>query len=213
MRKENKRFILNLCFIAVIFIVAMLIVNDSVVGHTSLETQEPSVSAKTVEDKVEDNKEVAESSFKYYQIPQEYIDAGGYFPEEVQAYLWRQCEERNFNYYVAVALIERESDYNPKASGDRGNSKGYMQVWESWHKERMQAEGAEDLFNPYDNIRVGLNFLQELMSKAESGDYHHMLMCYNMGESEARELNKKGIYSTEYSREILQRAQEIEQGL
>lgn len=52
--------------------------------------------------------ELYESGFKYYQIPQEYIDEGGCFPEAVQAYLWCLCEERGINYYVVVALIERE---------------------------------------------------------------------------------------------------------
>lgn len=100
--------------------------------------------------------ELYESGFKYYQIPQEYIDEGGCFPEVVQAYLWCLCEERGINYYVVVALIERESRYQWDATGDNGNSKGYMQIYENWHKERMEAEGVTDLYDPYGNIRVGL---------------------------------------------------------
>lgn len=157
--------------------------------------------------------ELYESGFKYYQIPQEYIDEGGCFPEVVQAYLWCLCEERGINYYVVVALIERESRYQWDASGDNGNSKGYMQIYESWHKERMEAEGVTDLYNPYGNIRVGLNFLQELTGGGVNADYHYVLMSYNMGESRAKALYKKGIYSTEYSIGILQRAQELQQEL
>lgn len=157
--------------------------------------------------------ELYESGFKYYQIPQKYIDEGGCFPEVVQAYLWCLCEERGINYYVAVALIERESRYQWDASGDNGNSKGYMQIYESWHKERMEAEGVTDLYNPYGNIRVGLNFLQELTGGGVNADYHYVLVSYNMGESRANALYEKGIYSTEYSTGILQRAQEIQQEL
>lgn len=157
--------------------------------------------------------ELYESGFKYYQIPQEYIDEGGCFPEAVQAYLWCLCDERGINYYVVVALIERESRYQWDASGDNGNSKGYMQIYESWHKERMEAEGVTDLYNPYGNIRVGLNFLQELTGGGVNADYHYVLMSYNMGESRAKALYEKGIYSTEYSTGILQRAQEIQQEL
>nr|DAU27480.1 MAG TPA: hypothetical protein [Caudoviricetes sp.] len=157
--------------------------------------------------------ELYESGFKYYQIPQEYIDEGGCFPEVVQAYLWCLCEERGINYYVVVALIERESRYQWDASGDNGNSKGYMQIYENWHKERMEAEGVTDLYDPYGNIRVGLNFLQELTGGGVNADYHYVLMSYNMGESRAKALYKKGIYSTEYSIGILQRAQELQQEL
>lgn len=157
--------------------------------------------------------ELYESGFKYYQIPQEYIDEGGCFPEVVQAYLWCLCEERGINYYVVVALIERESRYQWDATGDNGNSKGYMQIYENWHKERMEAEGVTDLYDPYGNIRVGLNFLQELTGGGVNADYHYVLMSYNMGESRAKALYKKGIYSTEYSIGILQRAQELQQEL
>lgn len=157
--------------------------------------------------------ELYESGFKYYQIPQEYIDEGGCFPEVVQAYLWSLCEERGINYYVVVALIERESRYKWDASGDNGNSKGYMQIYEKWHLERMEEENVTDLYNPYGNIRVGLNFLQELTGGGVNANYHYVLMSYNMGESRAKEFYKMGIYTSEYSTVILQRAQEIQQEL
>lgn len=155
--------------------------------------------------------ELYSSGFKYYHIPQEYIDEGGCFPEVVQAYLWSLCHEKDINYYVIVALIERESRYYWDASGDKGNSKGYMQIYEKWHLERMEEEGVTDLYNPYGNIRVGLSFIYELMDGAVNANYHYVLMSYNMGESRAKEFFDKGIYSTEYSIAILQRAQEIQQ--
>lgn len=153
-----------------------------------------------------------EQGFSYYEIPERYAKEGGCFPEVVQVYLWCQCEQRDLDYYIAVALIERESSYFYNASGDNGASKGYTQVQEKWHRERMEAESAVDLYNPYDNIRVGLNLLQELKSRSNE-DWHYVLMSYNMGESRCKELNTEGIYSSEYSTGILQRAQEIKQEL
>ena len=154
-----------------------------------------------------------ESGFKYYEIPEEYIKTGGCFPEVVQAYLWGLCEERGLNYYMVVALIERESGYKWDASGDSGKSKGSMQIQERWHTARMEAEGVEDLYNPYSNIRVGLSYLQEITARAGNNNTHYVLMVYNMGEGKCKKLNSEGIYSTGYSRQILQRAQEIEQAL
>lgn len=86
-----------------------------------------------------------------------------------------------------------------------------MQVQEKWHKERIKEEYVDNLYDPYENIRVGLNYLQELIGGEENPDYHYVLMCYNMGEPKAKELFSKGIYSSEYSREVLQRAEEIKQ--
>lgn len=157
--------------------------------------------------------ELYESGFRYYHIPKEYIDEGGCFPEVVQAYLWRLCEEKDINYYIVVAIIEKESRYRYDAVTGNGKIKGYMQIYENWHRERMEAEGVTDLYNPYENIRVGLSFLEELTDGGINADYHYVLMSYNMGESKAKALYKKGIYSTEYSENILQRAQGIQQEL
>jgi hypothetical protein len=157
--------------------------------------------------------ELYEEGFRYYQIPQKYSDAGGCLPEVVQAYLWAQCKERGIDYYVALAIIERESWYTYTATGDSGNSKGYMQIYEKYHTDKMQAEGVEDLYEPYGNIRVGLSVIQKIMRKNPDADYHFILMSYNMGTSRAKELFAEGTYSSQYSRYIMRRAQEIEQEL
>lgn len=154
--------------------------------------------------------DIYESGFKYYQLPQAYVNTGGCFPEVVQVYLWSLCQEKNIDYYVVVALIERESGYRWNATSSDGTTKGYMQIYDKWHKDRMQAEGVEDVYNPYGNIRLGLSLLQELIGKYGE-NYHKVLMCYNMGETGCRNANNRGIYSTSYSRGILERAVELQQ--
>ena len=155
--------------------------------------------------------ELYEEGFKYYEIPEEYVEKGGCLPEVVQAYLWCLCKDRGIDYYVVLALIERESQYKYSASGDNGNSKGYMQVYEKWHKDRMQEEYCTDLYNPYGNIRVGTNFLREILN--EYSDISKALMVYNMGESGAIKQWDKGVFETKYSRGIINRAQELQQEL
>lgn len=153
--------------------------------------------------------ELYERGFKYYQIPQAYIDNGGCLPEVVQGYIWSQCEERGLDYYIVLAMIEKESSYRYDATGDSGASKGYMQVQERWHYKRMEAEGVTDLYDPYGNIRTGLRLLQDLHKVYPNADTHFILMCYNAGESRAIDLYNSGVYSTSYSRYVMQRAQEI----
>lgn len=158
--------------------------------------------------------EVYAEGFRFYEIPEKYTRSGGCFPEIVQVYLWSLCEERGIDYYMIVALIERESGYRWDAAGDGGNSIGYMQIAKRWHGERMLEEDVEDLFDPYGNIRVGLNFFQYLNDKylAKNGA-HCVLMAYNMGETGAKGCWDTGIYSSEYSRGIMSRAEEIKQDL
>lgn len=158
--------------------------------------------------------EIYEQGWKYYEIPSSYKMAGGMFPEVAQVYLWCICEEAGVDYYTVLALIERESGYRWDATGDNGNSKGLMQIQERWHTERMEALNVTDLYNPYSNMSVGVDFLAEIQDRylASSGE-HCVLMVYNMGASGANKLWAEGIYSTAYTRQILQRAQEIKQEL
>ena len=146
---------------------------------------------------------------KYYKIPEDLQKSGGNFPEDIQDFLWDICEEKGLDFYIVTAQIEVESGYQSNITGDKGESKGYLQIQEKWHKKRMQAEGVTDLYNPIENIKVGTNCLKELYEKY--GEWHKALMCYNMGESKARELWSAGKYSTEYSIKILTRAEEIRQ--
>lgn len=157
---------------------------------------------------------VYEEGFVYYEIPEEYTRAGGYFPEVAQVYLWCICRDAGVDYYTVLALIERESGYKYDSTGDSGNSKGLMQIYEYYHLDRMEEVGATDLYNPYDNMRVGVNFLAEIQDKylASSGE-NCVLMVYNMGATTAKKYWEQGTYSTDYTRGILQRAQEIQQEL
>ena len=156
--------------------------------------------------------EVYEQGWRYYEIPSSYKMAGGMFPEVAQVYLWCICKDAGVDYYMVLALIERESGYKWDATGDSGNSKGLMQIQERWHTERMEALGVDDLYNPYSNMRVGVNYIKEIQDRylASSGA-HCVLMVYNMGASGANNLWAEGIYSTAYTKQILQRAQEIKQ--
>lgn len=156
--------------------------------------------------------EIYEEGYRFYDIPDAYKMSGGMFPEVAQVYLWCICRDAGVDYYTVLALIERESGYRYDASGDNGSSKGLMQIWESYHLDRMEALGVDDLYNPYGNMQVGVNFLKEINSKylSSSGE-HCVLMVYNMGYSGAKKLWAEGIYSTTYTRQILSRAQEIKQ--
>lgn len=146
-----------------------------------------------------------------HDIPAEYSRSGGSFSKETQAYTYSLCKETGIDYFIVVALIERESGYRASAAGDNGNSRGYMQIYKKWHIERMEKLGVSDLFDPYSNVSVGVDFLGELYEKY--GDPTKVLMAYNMGESGAKRCWDKGMCETEYSKGILKRAQEIKQDI
>lgn len=127
-------------------------------------------------------------------------------PREDQAALWAACEEFGIPYPLALAMVERETNFRPDVAGDSGRSIGYMQVQERYHRDRMQELGVTDLWDPAGNFRVGLDYLAELLATYEDTD--KALMAYNMGQTDAGRLWKKGTYETEYTKAVQARAEE-----
>ena len=147
--------------------------------------------------------------FVYYDLPEQYADKG-YFPEKMQIYTRCLCKQNDVPYALVLALIERESGYEFDKVGDGGKSKGYMQIYEKWHTDRMQRLGCTDLMNPYQNVRVGIDFLSYLLKKY--GTVQDALAAYNYGEKGAREhLWRNGVYVYSYNSAIMQRMKEIEE--
>lgn len=112
-------------------------------------------------------------------------------PMDKQVLLYGACLEMGVDYRLALAVIEQETGYG-NLMGDDGESAGYMQVQEKWHRERMALLGVNDLLDPEGNFRVGCHFLRECIDKygLERG-----LGYYNSGKAAV----------TDYSREVLGR--------
>lgn len=150
--------------------------------------------------------------FVFYEIPEEYAENGGYFPEKMQIYTKCLCEQYGVSYSLIIAMIERESGYRYDKSGDDGCSFGYMQIYEKWHEDRMERLNCTDLLNPYNNVKVGIDYIAELIEKY--GNKQDALTAYNYGEKGAQEkMWSKGVYTYSYNQEILQREQEIKEEL
>lgn len=130
--------------------------------------------------------------------------AGSDYQGDWQEYIERICEEKNICPELVEAMIERESNWNPKAVN--GNCTGLMQINTEIHKDLI---GNRDMTDPYDNIYVGVTILEELLHKYDEAV--PALMYYNAGYS-----NKYGIGAygdgafSNYADEILERAAELE---
>lgn len=154
--------------------------------------------------------------FYYHDITEECTAAGGTFPVIAQVYTYCICQEYGVDYEMVFALIERESKCRWDAVGDDGESKGYMQVMEKWHTDRMERIGAGNLLNPFQNVRVGVDFLAELQEKLadvpeEDRDYY-VLAAYNYGMQGAKtHLWSKGIVKYDYNEEIMNRAAQLKE--
>lgn len=149
--------------------------------------------------------------FYYHEISDEAKAAGGTMPVIIQVYTYIVCRQYGVDYEMVFALIERESLCRWDIIGDDGESTGYMQIQERWHKDRMERLGVDDLKNPFQNIRVGVDYMAELQERT-GGNNMDTLAAYNYGYAGAmRCLWDEGVHEYTYNTEIMERAQELKE--
>lgn len=128
--------------------------------------------------------------------------------EDLQLHIADLCEEYHIQPELVLAVIGKESQYNPEAIGDSGNSLGLMQIQPRWHSKRMQQLGCDDLLDPYQNVVVGVDILAEKLAK---GSTEWALMAYNGGNQYADALQARGEVS-EYAEAVIMLAEELKGG-
>ena len=129
---------------------------------------------------------------------------------ELQLHIIQESEAHGIDPAVIIAMAWKESRYDATAKGDSGKSLGLLQIQPKWHKERMESLDCPDLLDPFQNVTVGVDILASLLSKYD-GDISKALMAYNAGAAGAnRYWFSKGIYSNDYSEDVLFVASELE---
>jgi hypothetical protein len=133
---------------------------------------------------------VTEEAITLYNVP---LDA------ELQLHIIETAESYGIDPAIVLAMAFRESNYNPSAMGDNGNSYGLLQVQLRFHKERMQRLGCTDLLDPYQNVTVAVDFLASQIQRYGSLD--KALVSYNRGHYAGT--------ITNYAIEVLEKAEEL----
>ena len=122
--------------------------------------------------------------------------------DETQQMIVEKCEEYDIDFAFAMAVIFKESSFRTNA--DSGSSVGLMQINRINHEWLSEELGLTDFFDPEQNVTAGLYILRSFFDKYE--DPSLVLMAYNMGETGAGRLWKKGVYTSAYSEGVLQQA-------
>ncbi len=138
-----------------------------------------------------------EPAAKIYDIP---------LNEELQTYTFNLCKENDLDYETILAMMDQESDYREKVIS-KTNDYGIMQINKVNHEWLKEELGIEDFLDAEQNILAAIRILSELTEKYK--DPHQVLMAYNCGEAGAKKLWKQGKTTSEYSREIIARAEEL----
>lgn len=97
-------------------------------------------------------------------VQQQYFRDDVPLPFQEQDFLQTACVESGVPYPLALAVVEKETQFSNIAS-PHGDCIGYMQIMPKWHEKRMRALGVDNLFDPYSNFRVGCSYLAELLGQ------------------------------------------------
>lgn len=140
---------------------------------------------------------------------------------ELQEYTYEQCQKKNIEYALALAVMKVESDFDPREVSYNHSSKGIMQLnvnnTAKWLSEKNHIKKF-DVFNPYHNIQCGIWYLDYLRSywtdqgiSDEATLYRCVLGSYNMGTTEYTQYTQKtGTYETNYTEKVLLYKEQLE---
>lgn len=123
----------------------------------------------------------------YYNVP---------LSHELQDLVFTMCDKYGLPYEIILSVIYHESTYRPHLVGDSGAAYGLMQVQPKWHLTRMAKYGIysnEELFDPFANVCVGIDYLGELYRVGKGLEW--TLMAYNGGPDYADALTARGVTS------------------
>ncbi|MEG1008865.1 MAG: transglycosylase SLT domain-containing protein [Clostridia bacterium] len=140
-----------------------------------------------------------DTNFKKYNIK---------LPLEQQQYTYNMCKKYGVNYELMLAIMYKESGYNPSAFGG-GNSYGLCQIHISNHGKLRSKLGVSNFFDPYDNITAGVYMFSIYLNSARKvvgSDLVNVyaLNSYNMGEgSYFTNCYSRGVIHRGYSTSIL----------
>lgn len=125
---------------------------------------------------------------------------------DIEAYVNDICEVYpNMDKWIILSIIKHESGFDPNASN--GYCFGLMQIYEKWHTTRMSKLGVTDLFDPYSNILVGVDILNDYyIYNGESIEL--ALMLYSGSHDSAFEMYSNGVVSS-YALNVLAYADEL----
>jgi soluble lytic murein transglycosylase-like protein len=137
----------------------------------------------------------SESSFTGRSRPGMSIDRDG-----VEKLVREAADRHHVDPALVRAVIETESNWNPRAYSRKGAG-GLMQLIPT----TAQRYGANDVFNPQQNIDAGVRYLKTLLERY-NGNLDLALAAYNAGEGAVDRAN--GIPAFRETRNYVQKVQD-----
>ena len=142
------------------------------------------------------------------QEPPALLDGVADLPLEYQLKLYNLCGQDPERFCALMAIAYQESRFEIYEIGDGGNSYGMFQINLPAQADRIEALNfnREEMLDPIKSAEVALDYIDWILAQmgAEEYDSHLLYMAYNQGWWGANNAIDAGIYSSAYSRDVLQ---------
>lgn len=199
-KREHTIFLLVIIGIAVAIFALGTLFGWHLTSHTQPQTVNADVEAAsptqqriTAPKVIEVSSAVAEKDIKPIGVPGVPLDY------ELQKTMYDLCQKYDVPFALALAVAERESDFNPDAVS-KTDDHGLMQI-NRCNFEYLYSKGIDPLTHQ-GNIEAGILLLSENLKLYGKEDL--AVMAYNCGRTGAKRLWDKGTYSTAYSRAVME---------
>lgn len=114
--------------------------------------------------------------------------------EKLIDYIIETSESNGVDSSIVFSVIYRESSFNSRAVSAKG-SIGLMQVHPSYNAARLKRLGITNLYDPYQNVKAGIDYLAEYLEKY-NGDYAKTLTAYRYGRPNASQDYAERVFSS-----------------
>ena len=121
---------------------------------------------------------------------------------ELQQYAKTKADEIDFPYQVFMAMMWKESHYKSDIVSKTGDY-GLCQINKTNFTWLKKACGITDFMDPKQSIDASIYMISAIMKSYKLTDPTVILMYYNLGPKGAQSYISKGVYSTAYSKEIM----------
>ena len=148
-------------------------------------------------------------SYTTYNIELEKIIESEELSAELQHFAYNLCKENDFPFEIFMAIMQKESTYNPDAISADGKDQGICQIRSTNYEWITNETGITDFMDPKENMEASMFMLKNIEETYEPESIHQLLMMYNMGPTGAKNLFAQGIYSSKYSRYIVDYARNL----
>ena len=184
------------CILAITYLMGCL--TTTVIANLKPEHECPEPVVSETDSETSEEAPVAEDIFEvtpwYYDVP---------LSHELQDYIFALCEKKNVPSRLVIAMIETESSFRSDVISSTDDY-GLMQINACNHEWMSKKYGVTDFLDPYQNVLCGISYIAGHLKNCD-GNIEMALMSYNMGGYGASLLWEQGVYSTAYSRKIVER--------